>query len=101
MTGQNLRGNRFLMRRKLITCIGLLSFILGTMLSLPEIYAGTDFQKAYSLIAYRQIGPQSIVVLNNTGALNNTSSTPIIGSNNIVRPTNAPAFNTPQFQNQR
>jgi hypothetical protein len=66
------------------------------MLSLPEIYAGIDFQKAYSLIASRQIGPQSILVLNNTG-VNNTSSNPIIDSNNIGRPTNAPAFSTPQF----
>jgi len=90
------------MSRKLISCIGLLSFVLGTMVSLPEIYSGIEFQKAYSLIASIQNGPQSIMVLNNTGVVNNTSSTPIIiDSNNIVRPTApAPAFNTTQFQNQ-
>ena len=86
------------MSRKLISCIGLLSFVLGTMVSLPEIYSGIEFQKAYSLIAFRQNGPLTILVLNNTGVVNNTSSTPIIGSNNIGRSTaTAPAFNTTQF----
>jgi hypothetical protein len=89
------------MRRKLISCIGLLSFILGTVVSLPEIYSGIEFQKVYSLIASKQNSPQSILLLNNTGVVNNSSSTPIIGSNNIGRPTTpVAAFNTTQFQNQ-
>jgi hypothetical protein len=56
--------------QKLVCCIGLVSLVL--VLSLPEIYTGIDFQKAYSLIPPRQIGPQSILLLNNTGVVNNT-----------------------------
>jgi hypothetical protein len=84
--------------QKLICCIGLVSFVLGTVVSLPEIYSVIEFQKAYSLISPRQNSPQSILLLNNT-AVNKTSSTAIIGSNNIVRAA-VPAFNTTQFQNQ-
>ena len=31
--------------QKLIRCIGLVSFVLGTMLSIPEINAGINFQR--------------------------------------------------------
>jgi hypothetical protein len=57
--------------QKLICCIGLVSFVLGSMVGLPAIYSGIEFQKVYSLIASRQIGPQSILLLNNT-VVNNT-----------------------------
>ena len=58
--------------QKLVCCIGLVSLVLGTMVGLPAIYPGIEFQKVYSLIASRQIGPQSILLLNNTGVVNNT-----------------------------
>ena len=56
---------------KLICCIGLMSFVLGAVMGVPTIYSGIEFQKVYSLIASRQIGPQSILLLNNT-VVNNT-----------------------------